>query len=191
MYRSQWPQKLQASIQDTSAVSVRWFDHMQVQKAFGGFRTWEEATDAVWGGFNGADVAFWPSHPDGSVSDQLHFLDHVREKLAAQQLRRAGAQTRSIMPVHSLFDAGETLDRSAQRVRADFPTEFPSMQIKREVRLLDFSIAYWRTFAGFHWPNDNRTGLALGQYIIKEKIRSTWPTCTHATRSPRRPSRST
>lgn len=36
--------------------------------------------------------------------------------------------------------------------------------------MLDYSIAYWRTFAGVHYATDNRAGLALGQYIIKKKI---------------------
>merc|ERR1719499_875635 len=39
-----------------------------------------------------------------------------------------------------------------------------------EVRLLDYSIAYFRTFAGVHYPSDNRAGLALGQYIVKSKL---------------------
>lgn len=227
-------------------------------------------------------------------------MDQFREVLAAQQMRRSGVLTKSIMPVHPVFDANETMDRSAQRVRRDFPTDFPTMQIKRflkaglkldpeifareectagkefvngpvalsglagwavvtvspaafgskwhvgrirpeeaavlikggkidagsdvlsaveamdltqatdftaypegspvhpawpamhsaassmsawldvvadltdeqreEVQLLDFSIAYWRTFAGAHWPSDNRAGLALGQYIIKKAL---------------------
>jgi len=41
---------------------------------------------------------------------------------------------------------------------------------RAEVRLLDYSIAYFRTFAGVHYPSDNRAGLALGQYIIQSKL---------------------
>merc|ERR1719330_2004661 len=35
------------------------------------------------------------------------------------------------MPVHPLFQQNEDMDASAQRVRADFPPDFPIQQIKR------------------------------------------------------------
>lgn len=289
-------------LRDTSAVSVRWFDHDQVQRAVGPGMTWEKTVLAVWSEPGAVfHPGFKPSHPDGDAADTRHYWADFREVLAAQQMRRAGALTRTIMPVHPLFEPDETMERSAQRVRSDFPTDFPTMQIKRflqkgglrldpqifqreecgasnefvngavalsgligwaitevspgafgskwhvgrlrpeeaawlvhsgeldagedirnalagmdledaasfaayeegspvhpawpamhsaassmsawlevvadltetqraEVRLLDYSIAYWRTFAGVHYATDNRAGLALGQFIVKQKL---------------------
>eukprot|EP00040_Diaphanoeca_grandis_P013758 m.69496 g.69496 ORF g.69496 m.69496 type:complete len:445 (+) comp24097_c0_seq2:79-1413(+) len=39
-----------------------------------------------------------------------------------------------------------------------------------EIRLLDFSISYFRTVAGVHYRSDNAAGLSLGQNIIKSKL---------------------
>merc|ERR1719323_1515597 len=37
---------------------------------------------------------------------------------------------------------------------------------RAEAQLLDFSIAYYRTFAGVHWDSDNRAGLQIGRAIL-------------------------
>jgi len=285
-------------LKDTGAVSVRWLAHSQVKNALGRPMTWDDMARTVWGGLG---PAFQPTHPDGDKVERQHFWSDFREVLAAQQMRRAKMLTRSIMPVHPMFKPEQTMEESAQRVRADFPTDFPTMQIKRfleqgglrldpqifqreecgggrefvngavalsglagwavaqvspaafgskwhigrirpeevailvssaeldadedirgaiaamglreaagftayedgspvhpawpamhsaasslstwlevvanltdaqraEVRLLDFSIAYWRTLAGVHYASDNRAGLALGQYIIRKSL---------------------
>jgi len=41
---------------------------------------------------------------------------------------------------------------------------------RAEVRLLDYSIAYYRSLAGVHYPSDNRAGLALGQNILEKQL---------------------
>merc|ERR1719468_125174 len=41
---------------------------------------------------------------------------------------------------------------------------------RAEIRLLDFSVSQFRTFAGVHYRTDNRAGLALGRDILKEKL---------------------
>jgi len=35
---------------------------------------------------------------------------------------------------------------------------------------MDFSVAYYRTLAGVHYPSDNRAGLALGQYLVQKHL---------------------
>eukprot|EP00040_Diaphanoeca_grandis_P044212 m.11628 g.11628 ORF g.11628 m.11628 type:complete len:569 (-) comp8907_c0_seq1:113-1819(-) len=39
-----------------------------------------------------------------------------------------------------------------------------------ELRLMDFSVSYFRTMAGVHYRSDNKAGLALGQRVVKEKL---------------------
>jgi hypothetical protein len=41
---------------------------------------------------------------------------------------------------------------------------------REEVRLLDYSVAIFRTFAGVHYDSDNRAGLQLGRRIVQEKL---------------------
>merc|ERR1712048_184947 len=43
-------------------------------------------------------------------------------------------------------------------------------QQRDEARLLDYSIAYFRTVAGVHYDSDNRAGLALGRYVVLSKL---------------------
>jgi len=293
---------------NTKAVSLRWLEHDQVKEALsalGPSPTFEAMKTNIWASFS---AAFEPTHPDSTPSQP--FFTEFSEVVSAQQMRRAGQLTKHVMSVHPLFESEETMETSAQRVRADFPTEFPCLQIQRflreglkldanifqrsdctgaspefvngavalsalagwtvaevspaafaskwfvgrmrpeevalrvregslsvpgasvksaidaifcgqgnsscqqkaatftayeegspvhpswpamhsaasslstwldvvadltpqqreEVRLLDYSIAYFRTFAGVHYPSDNRAGLALGQYIVKSKL---------------------
>jgi hypothetical protein len=70
--------------------------------------------------------AFKPTHADDA--NATRFWSEFEDVVAVQILRRQGALTREIMSVHPLFD-GDTIEQSAQRVRADFPTQFPTQQI--------------------------------------------------------------
>ncbi|CAK0909848.1 unnamed protein product [Prorocentrum cordatum] len=290
------------SLADTVAVSVRGFDNDQVQRAvsyLGDNASFAHlAADLAFD----TNAAYRPTHADDAdAADQARFWNEFEDVVTAQLLRRNGALTQDIMSVHPLF-AGDTMEQSAQRVRADFPTQFPTEQImsylgsmaltmdpeifgqascastvefvngpvalgrmigwaiaevspaafackwyvgrarpeevaynlsqgglsqapanvramvdgmgltaresftaysegcpvhpawpamhsaasslstwldvvalltpaqRNEVRLLDYSVAYFRTFAGVHYDSDNRAGLALGQKIVREKL---------------------
>lgn len=115
------------SLPETPAVSPRWFGHRQVTRSLP-----PHAPSDI-DGYNWVmknylnHSAFWPEHRDMHQT----FWQDMDEVVAAQKMRKAGAKTKEVMPVHPLFDPEETMDDSAQRVRADFPTQYPVLQIER------------------------------------------------------------
>lgn len=115
----------------TKAVSPRWFGHQQVTNcmprrwsSFGSSFAWVQEKLL-------SSQQYWPTHADDSGADQQQFWKEFEEVVAAQQLRRKGELTSTLMSMHPLFDEAEDISASAQRVRADFPTHFPNLQITR------------------------------------------------------------
>lgn len=58
---------------------------------------------------------------------------------------------------------------SSMSTWADLVGDLTAQQ-RGEARLMDFSVAYYRTLAGVHYPSDNRAGLALGQYLVQRHL---------------------
>jgi hypothetical protein len=105
------------------------------------------------------------THPDDANPGQ--FWSEFEEVVAAQLLRERGAKTSDIMTVHPLFEQDETMEVSAQRVRQDFPTHFPTLQIVKWIddkRLtLDANIVqHPRCNAGVEFVNGE---VALGELV--------------------------
>ena len=71
-------------------------------------------------------------------------------------------------PVHPSWPAMHSA-ASSLSTWLDVVADLDSDQ-RYEVRLLDFSIAFFRTFAGVHYETDNRAGLALGRKIVLDKL---------------------
>merc|ERR1712151_977342 len=71
-------------------------------------------------------------------------------------------------PVHPSYPAMHSA-ASSLSTWIDVVGNLSQMQ-RSEARLLDYSIAYFRTLAGVHYESDNRAGLALGQLILQEKL---------------------
>jgi len=299
-------QRTSQQLDGTQAVSVRWFGHAQVALSL------KPALGTRNSGSNAFPILdstlfsrgpFHHGHVDDSSADRVARLWHeFKEVAVCQGMRARGVQTKEILTLHPLFNQDEDIDASAQRVRADFPTQFPTQVIERwmgssegltmdanifhrpecgggvefvngavalggligwavsvvspvafatkwhigrarpeelafsirqgdlkaskeitelvkgldfqdaggftayregspvhpsypamhsaasslsvwvdivgnltdqqrgEARLLDFSVAYFRTLAGVHFPSDNRAGLALGQYLVQKHL---------------------
>merc|ERR1712127_53576 len=71
-------------------------------------------------------------------------------------------------PVHPSYPAMHSA-ASSMSTWADVVGNLTAQQ-RDEVRLMDFSVAYYRTLAGVHYPMDNRAGLALGQYLMRKHL---------------------
>lgn len=117
----------------TTAVSPRWFGHRQVTfslpEGMGGSDASMDPFTSVQTNLLQNNVRYLATHPDDA--DPTQFWDEFEEVVAAQQMRRNNELTQSIMTMHPLFAQEEDIDASAQRVKADFPTDFPILQIKR------------------------------------------------------------
>jgi len=71
-------------------------------------------------------------------------------------------------PVHPAYPAMHSAASSIS-TWADVVGDLTDEQ-REEARLLDFSIAYFRTLAGVHYPSDNRAGLALGRFLVQKHL---------------------
>mmetsp|Transcript_19848 Transcript_19848/g.29226 ORF Transcript_19848/g.29226 Transcript_19848/m.29226 type:complete len:486 (-) Transcript_19848:159-1616(-) len=113
---------------DTNAVSMRLFSDFQVQEACSPYASsFTALKEKVY-----TRAVMRPTHPDDRTSVERDiFWMEFEEIVALQYLRNRGVLSRKIFPVHPLFSDTETIDDSAQRVRADFPTDFPTALFKR------------------------------------------------------------
>lgn len=71
-------------------------------------------------------------------------------------------------PVHPAYPAMHSA-ASSMSAWVDIVGNLTGQQ-RDEARLLDFSVAYFRTLAGVHFPSDNRAGLALGRYLVQKHL---------------------
>merc|ERR1719203_1644552 len=75
---------------------------------------------------------FLPTHAgDADVNNRAKFWEEMTEVVANQVLRRGRRRTRSVFVPHAIFSRSQTMDEGAQLVRADFPTDFPTILVQR------------------------------------------------------------
>jgi len=120
---------LQTQLSGSQAVSMRTFGDNMVRRAIpGGITSWDQVVEEFFEG----NPRFMPTHvadPDPAANAQFWF--EMEEVIAAQQMRRGGSLTSAVFTPHAIFGAAETMEEGAQRVRADFPTEFPTLLVQR------------------------------------------------------------
>jgi len=121
------------SLQGTKAVSVRWFGHFQVTESLkpalgehAGFDAWPLLDQGLF-----APGPFHHGHVDDEEPTKRARLWHEFKEVAeCQKMRMRGVKTKEIMTVHPLFNAEDSIQDSANRVQADFPTQFPTQMLE-------------------------------------------------------------
>jgi len=106
-----------------------------------------------------------PSHTNSTILDnwaERPKLD-LRGKAASAFTAYAGGS-----PMHPSYPAMHSA-ASSLSTWIDVVADLTDDQ-RAEVRLLDYSIAYFRSLAGVHYSSDNRAGLALGQHIMEKQL---------------------
>jgi len=155
---------------DTKADSLRARKHTQVMAALSTFDNFTAADGNVatirsYEDFLGRDgilSEFKPTHPDAATGKRewRQFWLEFNEVVALRALREAGIETKTIMPVHRLFDSNENITTSSKRVESDFPTQFPTQQLLK-----------WATEDELEGTNQDKT--RWGSLALDSKITHT------------------